>query len=219
MERKKMEFVIDHERVLQEQEKRMMRLFHELYEELFLYIEHDTNLREKVRAKHTYRYRTGLPDHFPLPDEEQIYFENWFAFDYMTVTGARIFDLFIRSQQGLLSRHMLELAGVLMLMHLQPVRVHSVDSEMAVLSPAFNDDKRWEVRTHLNQSPLTPGALVFARITQLGATRMIVGPAFTISEEHETEVLEKLISVYDQGDSSFRKYMKEFGIDFRKYAL
>lgn len=219
MERKKMEFVIDYDRVLEEQQKRMKRLFHDLYEELFLYIEHDTNLREKVRAKHTYRYRTELPDHYPLPDEEQIYFENWFAFDYMTVTGARIFDLFIRSQQGVLSRHMLELAGILMLMHLQPVRVHSVEGDKAVMSPAFDDEKHWNVDCQMTSEPLKPGALVFARITQLGSTRMIVGPAFTISEEHETYVLDKLSSIYDQGDSSFRKYMKEFGIDFRKYAL
>lgn len=219
MKDKKMEFVIDADRVRAEQEKRLIKLFTELYEDLFSYIEHDTNLREKVRAKHTYRYRTGLPDHFPLPEDELIYFQEWFAFDYITVSGARIFDLFVRNNQGVFNRHMLELAGVLMLMHLQPVRITGKNAQHLLVSPAFEAEKEWHVESNQDLNQLNTGDLIFARITQVGSRRLIVGTPFTIAPEQEAIVLEKLSGIYQQGDSSFRKYMKEFGIDFRKYAL
>ncbi|ADH98778.1 hypothetical protein [Salisediminibacterium selenitireducens] len=219
MKDKKMEFVIDADRVRAEQEKRLVKLFTELYDDLFSYIEYDTNLREKVRAKHTYRYRTGLPDHFPLPEDEMIFFQEWFAFDYVTVSGARIFDLFVRNNQGVFNRQMLELAGVLMLMHLQPVRITGKNSKHLLVSPAFEAEKEWHVESNQDLAQLNTGDLIFTRITQVGSRRLVVGTPFTIAPEQEAPVLEKLSGIYQQGDSSFRKYMKEFGIDFRKYAL
>ncbi len=87
---------------------------HELYESYFSWLEKNTNLREKVRAKHIFKEKTDMHPDKLNETSWLLQFEHWFAFDYVTVIGSRMFDLFVRKNQGYMTKKMLELSGLIM---------------------------------------------------------------------------------------------------------
>ena len=217
MKGKKTEFMIDFNRLKKRKQYELHQIFADLYEGLFHYIETEANLREKVRAKEIYRYKTGLKKDQMMTKEEEVQFEHWFAFDHITVIGSRMFDLFVRERQGEMSQRMLEMAGILMLMHLQPYRVLNVEEDGITAVPLYQPDRR-EILIPFMSHPLPEESdLIMARTMKIGFEKKLIGPAFSIDSKWENYVTERLAAAHEQGQLAYRKYLKEYGIDFRKY--
>ncbi|MFB5663916.1 hypothetical protein [Alteribacillus sp. HJP-4] len=83
----------------------------------------NTNLREKVRAKHIFAEKVKINvDEVDQPGWS-VFFEDWFAFDYITVIGTHLFDMFIKKQADKLSAPELQLAGLVMTSVLEPLQI------------------------------------------------------------------------------------------------
>lgn len=218
MKSRKTEFMIDFPQLKQKKQFELTHLLSDLYDGLFDYIEREANLREKVRAKEIYRHKTGLGRTNVLTEDEETHFNHWFAFDYVTVIGSRMFDLYIREKQEDMDPKTLEIAGMMMLMHLEPYYVKGTVQNKLVVSPLF--DPYTQIPVEPLQATELPeqNEFVFARTLKLGFDRKLIGPTFTIMEDDEQDVAERLLTASEQGQLAYRKYLKEYGIDFRKYC-
>ncbi|PYZ93787.1 hypothetical protein CR194_11605 [Salipaludibacillus keqinensis] len=214
MDRKKAEFLVDLQKVKKFKQKKVNGIFADLYDWMFTYVESETNLREKVRAKHLFRHKLGLETELELDKNLQLHFEHWLLFDYVTVVGSRLLDLFVRTKKTELSKEMLELSGILMLMHLEPIRVHKVENGRVIYTPLFSEDnKTLEATPYLFSANLEEGELVFARIASIGYEKKLIGPTIKIDSREEDKLISQLEAVFAKGKTVYRRYLKEYGID------
>ncbi|WP_416151526.1 hypothetical protein ACM26V_11345 [Salipaludibacillus sp. HK11] len=219
MERRKTEFLVNLEKVKKNKQKVMYETFSDLYDWMFTYVQSEANLREKVRAKHLFCHKLGLDNKKELPPSLQLHFEHWLLFDYVTVVGSRLFDLFVRAKKDEMSKRMLELSGILMLMHLEPFRIRKVEGQEISCTPLFKPEgKRIEARPFLFKTEFEEGKIVFARISTIGFEKRIIGPSALILPMYEEQIIDKLNGIYNQGHQEFRRYLKEYGVDMLKYG-
>lgn len=216
MDRRKTSFLINFSKVKREKQKVYIQDAEDLYEWVFHYLQTEMNLREKVRAKTMFRKVCGYSRDHSLSKEEELHFEHWLLFDYITVIGSRPFDLFVRSRQTEMSKYMMETAGLFMLMHLAPYRVLQSNGKEHLIAP-FQEERENAVRSLGPAQQLESGSLIMARIATVGFEKMMVGPCFTISADREEEVAAELRKQADMGKKSYHRYLKELGISFLRY--
>ncbi|MEC2078246.1 hypothetical protein [Metabacillus fastidiosus] len=77
-------------------EVRLEKAMIDHYEQLMLYIKHRVNIREKVRAKVIFSEKVGCKSSSKFNTLEEQLFLNWFAFDYTTVQGLTIYQIFLK---------------------------------------------------------------------------------------------------------------------------
>ena len=209
-------FLIDFQQVKDKKQNHIERSLTELYELFFSYMEHEANIREKVRAKQLFAHKTKVPGELVLEQPNTLHFEHWFAFDYVTVIGSRMFDLFIREKKGELTKTMLDLSGFMMLMSLEPVRVKEVYDNSVIIESLYTGEIR-EANFFIIIPELKKGEFSFVRTLRAGFKEMVFGPAFSIDAKNEGKVISELEKVYTSEDVTIKKYLKESGIDYFRY--
>ncbi|WP_147805247.1 hypothetical protein [Alkalicoccus halolimnae] len=215
MKGRKASFLIDFSQVKKNRQKMYWQEAEALYEKLFYYIQFEMNLREKVRAKAMFRDLCGIDGERKLTSEEEIHFEHWLLFDYITVIGSRPFDLFVRAKKEEMSKQMTETAGLLMLMYLAPYRV----KENRETTLVVEDISGKQLEAHpLGIPPKTrPGDLIFARITAVGFLHTLIGPVIRIPMDEEANVNALLEKKRQEGKKNYHRFLKETGISFLRY--
>lgn len=218
MKGKKAEFIVDLQRVKEEKQKRIHDSFTDLYIGMFTYVQSEANLREKVRAKHLFRHKLGLPKDAVLTEDLQVHFEHWLLFDYVTVIGSRIFDMFVRAKKNELSKQQLEICGIMMLMHLEPIQIIEKKNKKIMYTPLFETkNKQIEATPYLFPGEFLEGDLVLSRILKMGVENKIIGPSIQISPNYYKDVIKRLETNYREGPTLYRRYLKEYGIDMLQY--
>ncbi|WP_088032985.1 hypothetical protein [Evansella clarkii] len=217
MDEKHASFIIDFETVKQQKQKYMENALMDLYEKLFTYIDKEANIREKVRAKQIFSHKTGIPAEYILEQDTALHFEHWFAFDYITVAGSRMFDLFVREKQEELTKPMLDLSGFMMLMALEPVHVKAVEDDNITFSGVLENfvEEREAVFFLKGSFNIQEGDTVFLRIVRAGFKNFIIGPPFSVDDGKATEILTEIRTAGKEG--RVRKYLKESGIDYLRH--
>ncbi|MCE7791421.1 hypothetical protein K8O68_03155 [Salipaludibacillus sp. CUR1] len=218
MKGKRAEFLIDFKKLKKQKQKRMDENFADLYDWMFTYVQKEANLREKVRAKHLFRHKLDLNDTDELDAGLHLHFEHWLLFDYVTVVGSRLLDLFVRTKQDKMSKTMLEICGILMVMHLEPVRVNKIEENHILLSPFFKEkNSQIKAEPYLFRPDIKEGDLILARTATIGFEKRIIGPCIVIDQRFEKEAAARLEEKYKEGHEEYRRYLKEYGIDMLKY--
>ncbi|MGJ9382347.1 hypothetical protein [Salipaludibacillus sp. CF4.18] len=218
MKGKKAEFIVDFSRVKEDKQKRIHNNFTELYAWMFTYLQSEANLREKVRAKHLFRHKLGLPKDAVLTDDLQVHFEHWLLFDYVTVIGSRVFDMFVRAKKNELSKQQLEICGIMMLMHLEPIQIIEKKKNKIMYTPLFETkNKQIEATPYLFPGKFHEGDLVLSRVLKMGIENKLIGPSIQVSPSYYKDVVKRLEKNYAEGPSVYRRYLKEYGIDMLQY--
>ncbi|MEH7556512.1 nicotinate phosphoribosyltransferase [Priestia megaterium] len=70
----------------------------DFYNQYFFFVNRYTNIREKVRASHLFKELVNLPHEAPLSDSHEQLFFQWFAFEYVTIQGKTLLQLFLADQ-------------------------------------------------------------------------------------------------------------------------
>ncbi|MFC3525505.1 hypothetical protein ACFOLK_13125 [Marinococcus halophilus] len=86
--------------------------------------EENTNLREKVRAKHLFAEQTGLAVEQVEKRPWDMLFEEWFSYDYVTIIGTHLFDMFLKQTLTERTRMDLQLGGLLLTASWLPVELN-----------------------------------------------------------------------------------------------
>ncbi len=89
----------------------------------------NANIREKVRARHIFRETAGLPGGIPFSSEQEDVFEDWFLFDYISIRGSTMFNLFLRRNSGQLAEADLIQGALFLSSVLQPVKIERAEGE------------------------------------------------------------------------------------------
>lgn len=219
MEERDSSFLIDLEKVKLEKQLQTEKALEQLIGSFISYIDNEVNIREMVRAKQIFSHKTSISK--VLLNEKSIkhHFNFWFGFDYITVIGSRLFDIFIRERKEMLSKPMLDLSGFLMLMYLQPVIIIGWKDNCLQYKSYFSSENRveegyWYPQTKLK---LVQGKLTFIRVIQAGGKKAIIGPPIIVDETWRYEVELQLDDLKKYNQSRHRKYLKEHGIDYLTY--
>ncbi|TMW71758.1 hypothetical protein [Alteribacter natronophilus] len=223
MAKKKTSFVVDFNEMKKKKQVKTEEALNEVYSLFFSFIDRKANLREKVRAKKLFAHKVNWPADQEFDSWVQLHFEHWFAFDYVTVIGSRMFDLFVREYKEKLSIPMLELCGHLMLMSLEPVLIEKWEAEDGITVKRLATGRRTVVHPFLSPFPAEEGDLVFMRILPAGFQEFAAGPFFTVSREDRDRIMTQLEAVSNTGEKGHSpgvtRYMKEYGIDYLRYAV
>ncbi|MDG5787038.1 hypothetical protein QA612_05995 [Evansella sp. AB-P1] len=210
--------VINFQKLKEEKQYEIEKSFFQLYESLFSYIEEEANIREKVRAKQLFSHHLNLSNHDIYDKTVAGHFEHWFAFDYVTVIGSRMIDLFIRKKYEDFTKPMLDLSGFMLLSYLEPIHILDKNEKKVKFNRLF-EQSTVEGETFLFSHQFNPGDLAFVRTMNIGFKVMIIGPSFIINKSMEKEIKNHIEKVYKQGKDQMRKYLKEHGIDYLKDSM
>ncbi|UCZ52318.1 hypothetical protein LGQ02_15920 [Bacillus shivajii] len=206
-------FIIDFEKMKEKKQIDAENSLLDVYDELFQYIEKKANLREKVRAKHIFSYKAGIPKSEVMDPDMHMHFEHWFAFDYVTVFGSRMFDLFIRDKKDKMSKSMLELSGFLLLMSLEPVRLKKVEKSVIIYDSLLKNETK-EATPFIFPAEGEAGELVLMRTVQVGYKQMKIGPTIRLNDEGQQKILKDFHIDEHTNILNQRKHLKEYGIDY-----
>ncbi|MGO4888749.1 hypothetical protein ACJ2A9_13385 [Anaerobacillus sp. MEB173] len=216
--------IIDFNLLRKEKQQIADRTLCSLYEEYFSYLETSINLREKVRAKHMFYHKVGVPFQELHHTKWKLQFEHWLAFDYVTVMGHRMFDQFIREYSHQLPKPMLEMSSFLFLMTLEPILIEKVNDRHKIegRNPLFG--KSSEIQSlHFPFTDITKGDLIFLRQTRAGFKQVAIGPHTKIKKLDSNRLMQLIQADYEKVNkrkphTSWRAFLKEFGIHYLKFA-
>ncbi|MBU8905224.1 hypothetical protein [Desertibacillus haloalkaliphilus] len=222
----KNEPIVDFRQLRIEKQLEADRQLFSLYESFFSYLQKNTNLREKVRAKHLFHHMVGLQPDQVSDDFWTVHFEHWFAFDYRTVVGSRMFDMFIREQRQHLSKGMLQQSGLLFMMALEPYMVKRVDShkELLIADPFQANAEAFKVKSMLfSFDDVKVGDVLLLRLVRSGFDDVMVGPYAKVPSDKTMDMLAEMKQdkervVDTNSEISWRLYVKEHGVKYLQYA-
>ncbi|RNA70382.1 hypothetical protein [Alteribacter keqinensis] len=222
MDQKRTSFIVDFNELKKEKQRKSDQALMDVYGLLFTYVEKQANLREKIRAKHLFSHKIDFPRNQAFDQSLQLHFEHWFVFDYVTVIGSRIFDLFVRDYKNELSKPMLDLCGHLMLMTLEPVKVLKETRERLTVERKLTGDIE-EVESFLITAEVSKGDFAFMRIVPAGFSHKIIGPVFIIDDSDVKRVEAQVNDAIDSTGKEVenvrvKRFLKEYGVDFMRYA-
>lgn len=212
MRGKKTAFLVDFKRVKELRQKEYVRSAEMLYESLFQFIQTEMNLREKVRAKHMFRELCGIEKERALTSFEEMHFEHWLMFDYITVIGSRPLDLYIRAKKEKMPSKLVETAGLFMLMYLAPYRVEKL--EAGTLTLLDDEQNRRKVQPLGEVADTEEGDMILARISTVGFESMMIGPVIRIGRGNENTVMEEINDKKGDGRKAYHRFMKEMGVKY-----
>ena len=104
----------DIQRYRQRRQAEADRCLESLLEAFKAWKEENTNLREKVRAKHLFAEQTGITVDQVEKKPWDMLFEEWFSYDYVTIIGTHLFDMFLKQTLTERTRMDLQLGGLLL---------------------------------------------------------------------------------------------------------
>ncbi len=222
MAKRRTSFVVDFNKLRSEKQSKSEQALMDVYDLFFTYIENNANLREKVRAKHLFKHKTQQPKEQAFDKLMNLHFEHWFAFDYVTVIGSRMFDLFIRDQKEAFTKPMLDLCGHLMLMTLEPVKIMKYDHTKIEVKRLMTGEIDY-VYPFLFSPVVETGNVAFMRIAPVGFKQKVIGPVFTVYGKEENRVNTQIADAIRKTDDPnqqvrLKRFMKEYGIDYLRYA-
>jgi hypothetical protein len=171
----------------------------------------NANIREKVRARHMFREAAGLPGGIPFSREQEEAFEDWFLFDYVSIRGFTMFNLFLRRNSVHLAEADLVQGALFLSSVLQPVRVERAAGEELAASDILTGEKlQLKVTDSIS---LEEGRTYFIRCIPVFSRSFCFGPAFQVNST--TAVITKykeLMAV--EGGMTWRPFLKKFALTF-----
>ncbi|PLR79144.1 hypothetical protein CU633_01900 [Bacillus sp. V3-13] len=181
------------------------------------YTERNTNIREKVRAKHIFRKKLGLRNGHILTAVEEELFEQWFLFDYQTIQGFTMLSLFLKNQASNLTEPEMIQGALFLSSVLEPFTVISVDEgndELTVQD--FSSEMTFPVFSKLH--PLQSQNLQYVFIRKIPALKrdIAISPLFAVNGP---EVFTKLENSFieqkcEDASLSWRTFLKKNAILF-----
>ncbi|EDL65294.1 hypothetical protein [Bacillus sp. SG-1] len=195
----------------------------DLYEQSLLFLERETNIREKVRAKFVFSQKFSLPLEDADPGSElDILFRQWLLFDYKTAANKTVFHQFLNVK----AEHMAETDRMLGALFLtaawEPVEVLGIDCDenSLIVQNILHKHKEMVMCPYLQENHWGPGDLAFIRKIPLVTKGMLIGPPFRVKDG---EIFGGLMDDYENMSRdhgiTWRSYLKENAARFISQSL
>ncbi|MCA1036572.1 MULTISPECIES: hypothetical protein [Bacillus] len=169
----------------------------------------NANIREKVRARHIFREAAGLPGGIPFSSEQEEVFEDWFLFDYISIRGFTMFNLFLRRNTGQLAEADLIQGALFLSSVLQPVKIERAEGEILAACDILTGEKL-QLKAAESIS-LEEGRSYFIRCIPVFSRTFCFGPAFPM--DNTDAVVESYNEAVREG-MAYRPFLKKTAVAF-----
>jgi hypothetical protein len=171
----------------------------------------NANIREKVRARHIFREAAGLPGGIPFSSEQEEAFEDWFLFDYISIRGFTMFNLFLRRNSGQLAEADLIQGALFLSSVLQPARIERASGEELAASDILTGE-RLQLKAE-ESICLEEGRSYFIRCIPVFSADFCFGPVFPMDSTEA--IIEKYKELNAGGqDMPWRPFLKKYAQSF-----
>jgi hypothetical protein len=194
----------------------------ELYQQSLAYLERETNIREKVRAKFLFSKKFSLSlDGVPAGSELDHLFRQWLLFDYKTIESKTVFHQFLNAKSDLMTETDRMLAALFLTAAWEPVEVQENDcDENSLIVQNILHKHIEEVLNPSKETYLKAGDLIFIRKVPLVTKGMLIGPPFRVKDgEIFNSLLDHYQSRSNDSGMTWRSYSKEFAAKFIAQSL
>ncbi|WP_210609321.1 nicotinate phosphoribosyltransferase [Priestia flexa] len=204
--------IIDLIEIRKEKQSQADEAIQSFYNEYLLFVMRYTNIREKVRAAHLFRERTGLSQkQMQLSDKEHL-FQQWLAFDYVTIQGRTLLQQFISEKAATRNETFLIQSALFLTSVLEPIVVSKVCESFYVKGYSPLTNKQVIIKDVKGRFKNTDVEKVLwvRKIKSLGYD-VLVGSYFIQAEAS----LEKLHQSLNQEEKlNWRQFLKRYSVTY-----
>lgn len=136
----------------------------QLIEKVKRYSARHLNIREMVRAKHIFKLHLQLKEEDEIPSRVYPLFEDWLIFDYQTIQGVSVFQLFLQRQRKQMREYEMIQAALCMAAVMEPLLITAYD-EKTIRGYDLNEVEQCVSLIKVAQPPLpiSEGTVVYLR--------------------------------------------------------
>lgn len=136
----------------------------QLIEKVKRYSERHLNIREMVRAKHIFKLHLQLKEEDEIPSSMYHLFTDWLIFDYQTIHGVSVFQLFLQRQRNQMREYEMIQAALCMAAVMEPLLITNYDGK-TIVGYDLNEEEQVVSLNNVEHSSLTivRGTVVFLR--------------------------------------------------------
>ncbi|MBD7935504.1 MULTISPECIES: hypothetical protein [Cytobacillus] len=122
------------------------------------------NIREMVRAKHIFKLHLQLKEEDEIPSSLYQLFTDWLIFDYQTIHGVSVFQLFLQRQRNQMREYEMIQAALCMASVMEPLLITDYDGK-TIIGYDLNEEEQVVSLNNVEHSSLTieKGMVVFLR--------------------------------------------------------
>ncbi|WP_226673594.1 hypothetical protein [Rossellomorea aquimaris] len=181
----------------------------DLYRKAFEYALKETNIREKVRAKMIFTKRFLHNDEARMIPGVEKLFQEWFLFDYKTITGQTLFFQFLQNHP--LHESTKFLGAVMLTAAWEPIQVVKKGGRILNCRTLIQGDESLVKMNHLcMEMEMKEERVYFVRKVPLVTHQWIIGPVFSMESMNVTENLKSRFSQMNQKTGVlWRTFLKE----------
>jgi hypothetical protein len=194
-----------------------------LYQQSLLFLERETNIREKVRAKFMFTKKFSLPlEGVPDGSELDTLFRQWLLFDYKTAANKTVFHQFLTLKAQTMSETDRMLGALFLTAAWEPVEVQEIDCDenSLIVQNILHKHKEMVMCPYPQERPWKHGDLAFIRKIPLVSKGMLIGPPFRVKDG---EIFAGLMDHYENMSKdhgiTWRSYLKENAARFIAQSL
>ncbi|MGF2617436.1 hypothetical protein FZC84_15095 [Rossellomorea vietnamensis] len=195
----------------------------ELYNQSLLYLERETNIREKVRAKFMFskKFSLSLESAEPGSALDTLY-RQWLLFDYKTAANKTVFHQFLQVNAPGMTETDRMLCALFLTAAWEPVEVLEIvcDENSLFVQNILHKHKEMVVSPFTHEGQLNSGDMAFIRKIPLVSKGMLLGPPFRVKDG---EIFRGLLDHYENSSkdrvTAWRSFMKENAARFIAMSL
>ncbi|WP_456273715.1 hypothetical protein [Bacillus sp. AK031] len=201
------------------QKKQLQAEMHayELYQQSLAYLERETNIREKVRAKFLFSKKFSLSlEGVSAGSQLDYLFRQWLLFDYKTIERKTVFHQFLNANADNITETGRMLGAMFLTAAWDAVEVLENDSdEKSLIVQNILHKHIEEVLDPSKGTSLKVGDLIFIRKVPLVTKGMLIGPPFRVKDgEIFNSLLDDYQSMSNDSGMTWRSFSKEFAAKF-----
>ncbi|MCA1032381.1 hypothetical protein LCL95_15205 [Bacillus timonensis] len=187
-----------------------------LYTKFKKHLDRNSNIREKVRAKHLFREKINWPGNEPFTKEITNLFEDWFAFDYITIQGLTMLQLYIKDHKRDFSEQELFYSALLLTAVLEPVIIIEKVSDGQICAKELLENKKINIMKSPPIPKIEVGSVIFVRkIPTIGQFILLYAFTETIDCTLINELKNHFKLVQEQQQqTTWRTFLKKYALQY-----
>lgn len=174
------------------------------------YVEREVNIREKVKAKHIFSEQISLEKGVVFSSLQEKLFNDWFTYDYVTISGMTIYQSYIKNENG--QKHPLDsvVHALFMASVLEPFKVIKTVGENIHAKKLLTGEE-CVIKTDRKVEEVDPSSILFLRSIPLLDGQLCVSDMF-IQQDHT--LIDLLLREFKKSNESWRTFLKKYSIKY-----
>lgn len=175
-----------------------------------MYVERQVNIREKVKAKHIFSEQISLEKGVVFSSLQDKLFNDWFTYDYVTISGMTIYQSYIKNANG--QKHPLDsvVHALFMASVLEPFKVKKTVGENIHAKKLLTGEE-CVIKTDRKVEEVAPSSILFLRSIPLLDGQLCVSNIFI---QQDDTLIDALLTEYKKSSESWRTFLKKYSIKY-----